>query len=92
MRRLVAIGLGKHPDLINMAINSGVLLNDAGRHGEAAKYADELFRVHPDKASKYGQMWMWSTATCGHALGATLRRRGRGSRGSARHPTTIAQR
>jgi tetratricopeptide (TPR) repeat protein len=69
MRKLVALGLEKHPDLINMAINSGVLLNDAGRHREAAKHAEQLFRVHPDKASKYGQMWMWSTATCGHALG-----------------------
>lgn len=72
MRRLLALGLDKHLDLINMAINSTVLMNRAGSHREAATYAEELFRVHANKASKYGQMWMWQAVACGHALGGNV--------------------
>lgn len=72
MRRLLALGLDKHPDLISMAINSAGIMSRAGRYRQAATYAEDLFRNHADKASKYGQMWMWEVAACGHAMGDNI--------------------
>lgn len=72
MRRLLALDLDKHPELISMAINSTAIMNGAGRHRESAAFAEDLFRRHAGKASKYGLMWMWEGAACGHATGGNL--------------------
>ena len=72
MKRLLALGLDKHPDLINMAINSTLMMNRVGQYRDGAAYAEELFRKHADKASPFGHMWMWEAAACGHALSGNL--------------------
>lgn len=72
MKRLIALDLGTNPDLINMAINSSAIMNRSGYHRAAATYAEGLFRDHADKASKYGQMWMWEGAACGHAMDGNM--------------------
>lgn len=69
MRRLIALDMTKHPDLISMAINTAEIMNRVGRYRDAAAYAEDLSAKHADKASKYGQMWMWEAAACGHAMG-----------------------
>jgi tetratricopeptide (TPR) repeat protein len=72
MQRLIALDLGKYPDLINMAINLAEIMNRAGHHHVAATYVEGLFRDHADTANKYGLMWMWEGAACGHAMGGNL--------------------
>jgi len=67
MEKLIALDIGKHPYLINMAINHGDLLIAAGRHADAARYSEALFATGKAGASPYGQMWMWANAACSHA-------------------------
>jgi hypothetical protein len=67
MEQLIALDLGEHPYLINMAINHGAILNAAQRYADAAAYIEGLWATAKDQASPYGHMWMWSIAACAHA-------------------------
>jgi hypothetical protein len=67
MDRLLQLPMDKHRDLINMAINRIELLNEAGRHREAAAEAGKLLEAGGRYASPFGKMWMWSGAACGLA-------------------------
>lgn len=68
MAKLLTLDVDQHPDLINMMINHGALLNSVGRYREAAAYGAGLAANATRHASEYGQMWMWESAACGHAM------------------------
>jgi tetratricopeptide (TPR) repeat protein len=75
-RKLVALGLEKHPYLISMAINHSSLLLDQLRDAPALEAADKIDALAPGAMSDYGQMWVWKTQTCASAaLGQTERSR-----------------
>lgn len=69
LEKLIALGPDKHPQLINMAINLSAVLNVSGRFREGATLAAKLAAEQTRYASRYGEMWMWSSAACGLALG-----------------------
>jgi hypothetical protein len=68
MKRLLALGIEDHPDLISMAINTSEVMIDAGRFREGAEYSVKLAHESADYASTYGRMWIWAGAACGYLL------------------------
>jgi len=67
---LLSLGIASYPQLVSMAINRAMLLNDAGRHDRALAAVLELENNHPDQISLYGRMWVWAEHACAlHALG-----------------------
>jgi len=66
-RKLLALGLEKHPDLISMAINHSSMLLDEGRTASALEAADALDALEPGYMSDYGRMWVWETQACANA-------------------------
>lgn len=64
MERLIALDHERHPDLINMTINHGVILKDLGRYSEALAHAQNVEAEQARFASPYGLMFVWSTAVC----------------------------
>lgn len=64
LKRLMALGLDKYPDLVSMGINRASLLLSAGRYEDALKLA-LIYEFNSDfRASDYGEMWLYATKTC----------------------------
>jgi tetratricopeptide (TPR) repeat protein len=87
MRRLLALGVNEHPDLVSMAINRSAILLDYGRPGEALKAVEQAEAYGEEAVSAYGRMWMEQVRTCAlRTLGRTaeadlsLKRVGEGRR------------
>lgn len=68
MAEMLKLPLKEHPTLISMAINHGAVLNEAGRHREAAQWEAALETRAKDFANDYGFMWINAEAACGHSL------------------------
>lgn len=68
MEALLKLPLAEHPSLISMAINHGAVLNEAGRHREAAEWEAALESGAKGYANDFGFMWIWAEAACGHLL------------------------
>ena len=62
--RLLALGIDKHSDLINMAINKGAMLLTLERRAEALAHSSALLAKQPGPASPYGEMFMSSSGAC----------------------------
>lgn len=75
-RKLLALGIDKHPDLISMTINHSSLLLDHARNAAALEAADKIDTLTPGHMSDYGQMFVWKTQACASgALGQAARAR-----------------
>jgi hypothetical protein len=68
MAEMLKLPMEEHPALISMAINHGAVLNEAGRHREAAQWEAALEARAEDFANAYGFMWIRAEAACGHWL------------------------
>lgn len=64
MKRLLALGVDEHPDLINMSINAGQIMVQAGMYAEAFQHASTIEKTQAQHASAYGKAWMAETAVC----------------------------
>lgn len=64
MRRLLALPIAEHGDLIGPFINHAEILNAAGRYAEALDHARTLERGDARYANDYGKMWISSSIVC----------------------------
>jgi tetratricopeptide (TPR) repeat protein len=63
-KRLLALGIEAHPDLIGVAVNRGHVLLHAGRPQEALKAVARVDALGDRATSRYGKMWNWSAKSC----------------------------
>lgn len=64
MDRLLKIDIENNPDLINMSINKGAILNQVGMHDEALRHVSAIESSQAKYASPFGMMWVAATAAC----------------------------
>lgn len=64
MDRLLKIDIESNPDLINMSINKGAILNELGMHEDAFRHVSEIEISQAKYASPFGMMWIAANAAC----------------------------